>query len=76
MDQDCVSEEKIRKQIQKTLSKVNELNKEDSQVVFVTQEGELDSLDFEDDDVVLYLSIKMKLNDVTRSERSIKFAFI
>lgn len=68
MDQDCVSEEKIRKQIQKTLSKVNELNKEDSQVVFVTQEGELDSLDFEDDDVVLYLSIKMKLNDVKTPE--------
>ena len=66
MDQD--SEDKIRQQIQKTLSNVNELNKEDSQVVFVTQEGELDCLDVDDDDVVLYLSIKMTLNDVKTPE--------
>ena len=62
------SEEKIRQQIEKTFSNVNELNKEDSQVVFVTQKEELDSLDIENDDVVLYLSIKMKLNDVKTTE--------
>ena len=66
MDQS--SEDKIKQQIQKTLSNVNDLNKEDSQVVFVTQEGELDCLDVDDDDVVLYLSIKMKLNDVKTPE--------
>ena len=66
MDQS--SEDKIKQQIQKTLSNVNDLNREDSQVVFVTQEGELDCLDVDDDDVVLYLSIKMKLNDVKTPE--------
>lgn len=57
------SKEKIRQQIEKTVSNVNILNEEDTQVLFVTREEELDNLDIEEDDFIIYLSIKMKLND-------------
>ena len=61
---DCgKSKEKIRQQIEKTVSNVNILNEEDTQVLFVTREEELDNLDIEEDDFIIYLSIKMKLND-------------
>ena len=58
------SKEKIRQQIEKTVSDVNILNEEDTQVLFVTREEELDNLDIEGDDFIIYLSIKMNLNDV------------
>ena len=53
------SQEKIRQQIEKTVSNVD-WSEESAEVVFVTQEEELETLDIKDDDVVIYLSIKMK----------------
>ena len=67
MDQDQ-PEEKIRRHIEKTVSSVDDLIEEDAQVVFVRQAEDLDTLDIEDDDFVIYLSIKMKLNNVITPE--------
>ena len=67
MDQDQ-PEEKIRRHIEKTFSSVDDLIEEDAQVIFVKQAEDLDRLDIEDDDFVIYLSIKMKLNNVKTPE--------
>ena len=53
------SQEKIRQQIEKTVSNVD-WSEESAEVVFVTKEEELENLYIEDDDFVIYLSIKMK----------------
>ena len=67
MDQEQ-PEEKIRRQIEKTVSSVDDLIEENAQVIFVKEAEDLDRLDIEDDDFVIYLSIKMKLNNVKTPE--------